>query len=90
MRTKWEIVQARLEAARKEVEVLEHQIGSMENTPCGANACSCGATFKTEADFAKHFILPDERFLNLGWCPITDRGQAMRQQFTLKEEIRWV
>jgi hypothetical protein len=42
-------------------------------TECWSNDCPCGASFETEADFAKHFIVPDERLLNLGWCPVQDR-----------------
>lgn len=34
-------------------------------------ACSyCGIILMTEADFAKHFVLPDARYLNLGYCPV--------------------
>jgi hypothetical protein len=33
-------------------------------------SCSCcGTPLPTEADFAKHFVLNDLRFLNLGECP---------------------
>jgi hypothetical protein len=29
----------------------------------------CGSELPTEAVFAKHFVLTDTRFLNLGYCP---------------------
>lgn len=32
--------------------------------------CDCGFHIVTEADFAKHFVIPDERYLNLGNCPV--------------------
>lgn len=29
----------------------------------------CGEILHTEGDFARHFVVPDERYLNLGNCP---------------------
>lgn len=31
---------------------------------------SCGAEIGTEALFAQHFIIPDARYLGLGYCPV--------------------
>lgn len=35
------------------------------NHPCSG----CGVMLATEADFAKHFIIKDSLYLNLGECP---------------------
>lgn len=35
----------------------------------GPGKCECGHPLPTEAEFAKHFVVPDLRFLNLGNCP---------------------
>jgi hypothetical protein len=29
----------------------------------------CAEPLVTEADFARHFTIPDLRYWNLGWCP---------------------
>jgi len=29
----------------------------------------CREVLRTEGDFARHFVVPDERYLNLGNCP---------------------
>lgn len=58
--TKWDLISADQRAA-------------LEATPYGGNGCSrCGASFATEADFARHYIVPDARYLNLGYCPTRD------------------
>jgi hypothetical protein len=41
----------------------------LQNTPCGLTCSGCGTLLPTEADFAQHFTIKDERFLNLGECP---------------------
>jgi hypothetical protein len=73
MRTKWDILQERLEEAKLVVQRLEDEIKYLENTPFvvnGTGECSgCREVLATEKDFAKHFLIPDERFLNLGNCP---------------------
>lgn len=35
----------------------------------GAKCSGCGVHLETEADFARHFIVNDSRYLNLGECP---------------------
>lgn len=43
----------------------------------GNGGCSqCGTQFQTEADFAKHFIVPDPALSNLGYCPNKERRNA--------------
>lgn len=69
MRTKWEILEARLTELEKEVAKAKHYMEGLENTPCGLTCHGCNTELPTEADFAKHFTISDERFLNLGECP---------------------
>lgn len=73
MRTKWEILEERLVKVRKEYFAARAELMGLENTPFTSNGtgkCStCGAPLDTEADFAKHFLVTDERYLNLGMCP---------------------
>ena len=54
-------------------DVLE----DLEHTHCGLSCDGCGTRLETEADFARHFVLPDGRYLNLGECPHTPRGQSV-------------
>lgn len=68
-RTKWEILTARLEKARQEVAELESYMRGMENTPDNARCTGCGEQFTTNADFARHFKIPNETYLNTGYCP---------------------
>lgn len=72
-RTKWEILNARLESARAEVERLESEMRGMENTPDNAKCTGCGEQFTTNADFARHFKIPNETYLNTGYCPNNPR-----------------
>lgn len=73
-RTKWEILSAQLETARKEVERLESYLRGMENTPDNAKCSGCGEQFVTNADFARHFKIPNEQLLNTGYCPNNRRN----------------
>jgi hypothetical protein len=34
----------------------------------------CRKELPTEGDFARHFVIPDPRLLNTGWCPNRPRG----------------
>jgi hypothetical protein len=68
-RTKWEILEARMTKAQKAWEKASQEIIGLERTPFGGSCGSCGAVLDTEADFAKHYLVDDERYLNLGNCP---------------------
>ena len=68
-RTKWDILIERKNAAKAEYERLAREIHGLANTPCGLTCAGCGTLLVTEADFASHFIIPDENYLNLGGCP---------------------
>jgi hypothetical protein len=65
MRTKWDVLEERLRTLRK----LEREMAGMERTEFGRPCAGCGEVLATEADFARHFLIPDERYLNLGRCP---------------------
>ncbi|QOI67635.1 hypothetical protein SEA_BEUFFERT_268 [Streptomyces phage Beuffert] len=72
-RTKWEILEARAEKLRKELSELESYMRGMENTPDNAKCTGCGEQFVTNADFARHFKIPNETYLNTGYCPVNPR-----------------
>jgi hypothetical protein len=76
MQTKWSIMvreasdalrEANEAAARAEQAYLS--LVGLENTPCGLRCSGCDTFLATEADFAKHFRIPDRRYKNLGECP---------------------
>jgi hypothetical protein len=84
-RTKWDVLQERLAKAREEVTRQEEVLTWLRNTPfkeLGTDElgqCSkCHRVFPTEADFARHFLIPDERYLNIGYCP-NDPTMQVRQ-----------
>lgn len=54
---------------------------SDDRTGSVPGTCSeCGADIGTEAMFAQHFIVPDRRYLNLGYCPDKDDPPYKRVQ----------
>lgn len=83
MRTKWQILQEKLANARENLRRLEAEVRYLENTKClrhdGVHiSCgTCGVEFETEADFAKHYLVPDERYTNIGRCPKAFEQEAM-------------
>src|SRR5690349_14162830 len=63
-RTKWEILTARRDAVREYLARMESEMYGLEHTECGLKCSGCGEVLITEKDFAAHFIIPDERYLN--------------------------
>lgn len=50
---------------------------SVDNAPSGCPVClTCGADISTEGLFARHYVLPDLRFWNLGHCPTFTTREA--------------
>jgi hypothetical protein len=47
----------------------------LELTPFNGSCSQCGIQLETEADFAKHYIISDIRYFNLGDCPTKRLGQ---------------
>lgn len=66
-RTKDEIIRERVAFLVREANRLV--AGLDDQTPCGLRCSGCGTMLETESDFAKHFIITDEAYLNLGECP---------------------
>lgn len=78
MRTKIEILENRLEIMRNEYVKASEYIEGLKDTPCGLTCGGCNKLFETEYDFAAHFLIPDERFLNLGDCPeVPHQGERL-------------
>jgi hypothetical protein len=73
MRTKWDVLVGRRDLLVVALEAANGQLEWMERTTFGRPCAGCGTILATEADFAKHFLIPDERFLNTGTCPRKDR-----------------
>lgn len=69
MRTKWEILEERRVRAALTVKTLTEEMVGMMLTELGSPCSGCGVFLATEADFARHFVIPDEHYLNLGVCP---------------------
>ena len=82
MRTKWEINEERLQKLQEDARVLEAHMewakrtafmkedlvdGKWTKVPgwCG----QCKEELATEEAFERHFVVTDERYLNLGECP---------------------
>jgi hypothetical protein len=53
--------------------VTESEREWMLKTPFGGQCIGCNQPLATEADFAKHFIIPDPIYKNLGYCPKSNR-----------------
>lgn len=80
--TKWTWLQKRLAGAQAEVDALAGQLQGLENTPYDGQCMTCGHYMETEADFAKHYIVRDPRYLNLGECPTKFVNGVNKHQFT--------
>jgi hypothetical protein len=82
MRTKWDILKEKEARLIKELEDLQKDFAWMERVKTDIVCSGCGKPLETEAGFAKHFVIPDERFLNLGNCPVKDyKGQCQCQDY---------
>lgn len=70
LRTKWDVMSERVADARRALELMERDMESLKTLKCEVNCSGCGQFLATEADFAKHFVIPDEQHWNLGECPV--------------------
>jgi hypothetical protein len=68
-RSKWDVLLERYQKASEEYLKLTRELNRLETQECGLTCSGCGALLETEADFVRHYLVPDERFLNLGYCP---------------------
>jgi len=69
MRTKWDLVEERLVEAQKALDNVKAELEWMTDTPFAGECSGCGEKLLTEKDFAQHYVIPDERYPNLGNCP---------------------
>jgi hypothetical protein len=70
MRTKVQILREREEKAYQAYEKLTRELNGLEMTRPAANQCSsCGVVFGSQFEFDDHYLVDDERYLNLGNCP---------------------
>ena len=69
MRTKWDVLVERESIAFDNWQRAKREIDSLIKTALDLKCAGCGVQLNSEAEFAKHFRIPDERYLNLGECP---------------------
>lgn len=68
-RTKWDILTERLSTMEDKAAKLRRELEALQRTTFGLPCSGCLEILETEADFARHYLVRDERYLNLGWCP---------------------
>jgi hypothetical protein len=49
------------------------------STPTKCSAPECEVIIRNEGEFARHFIVPNPLYLNIGYCPNTSRGRDMKR-----------
>jgi hypothetical protein len=86
MTTKWDVLTARQAEAQALADSLARDLNGMEHTPFGKPCVACLTILETEADFARHFILSDTRYLNLGNCPM----KGIWREATNEETADWL
>jgi hypothetical protein len=70
MRSKVQIKLDQLTRLQAEANALLDELKDLRVAAPGAPACrTCGAVFRTDYEFWNHYVVPDERYLNLGECP---------------------
>lgn len=88
MRTKAEILLAKVEMLRDELGKATAEIDGLKGTTCNLRCDGCGKIVHTEWEFAQHFQIPDERYLNLGGCPKVDsNSQYMYPRVSITHRI---
>jgi hypothetical protein len=55
----------------------------LDRQECNLPCSGCGAQLTTEGDFARHFVIRETAFLNLGECPKTPKGRAIIDRGTV-------
>lgn len=72
-RTKMQVLEERAAILEAEAAKARAYIDGLAKTNCGLTCAGCGTLLRTEADFASHFIVRDENYLNLGNCLEKDK-----------------
>lgn len=67
--TKWDILTERAASLRAQAQAIEDELAGMDRTTLSDCSCACGVILATEGEFARHFIVPNRAYLNLGDCP---------------------
>jgi hypothetical protein len=67
--TKWTVLESRVEEAYRNYLKAQQVLDNLTKTRFNGHCTGCGTYLATEADFAKHFVIPDEYHLNIGECP---------------------
>lgn len=49
--------------------ITTYELKLLDGTECGLLCDRCREHLPTEGDFARHFVIPDAKYLNLGDCP---------------------
>lgn len=73
-KSKWTILSERAASLRAQAEAIEAELAGLDRTPFGHECAKCGETLASEGDFARHFLVNDPRWLNLGRCPRAQDG----------------
>jgi hypothetical protein len=69
-RTKVQVIERRMQAAYDTYKGLEASISSLKQMKPPVTECfTCGSPFTSAFDFDAHYLVDDERYLNLGNCP---------------------
>lgn len=69
-RSKVDILREREEKAYRAYQKLVDELNSLERRPAPVPSCTaCGVVFASAYDFDAHYLVDDERYLNLGNCP---------------------
>lgn len=68
-------LQVKLEASARNMAYLNK---TALNVPCSY----CGTILATEGDFARHFVIRDTQYLNLGHCPRETDNTDEAQEIT--------
>lgn len=76
-RTKWQVLVAKREALQTQIDELDRRMNSLAGQSCMLRCNKCDKLHETEADFARHYLIPDERYLNLGYCPTNTTATAI-------------
>jgi hypothetical protein len=78
MKTKWQILTERAEGLESTAQAIRAELAGLDRTTFGGKCTCCGEALETEGDFARHFVVPDVRYLNLGGCPVNNAGPDTR------------
>jgi hypothetical protein len=86
MYTKWEILEQRAEDFEKRAQTIRNYLEGLTKTPTGNIKCAgCELVIGTEEEFAKHFVIPNGHYLNLGDCPVVRPNHVNRDTINVLE-----